>query len=323
VDVPSVLLDRGNEIRYKKVHQQGNKMVAPIEDTYAEAFTGLCTRIIVTAKDEKRLKKAAYNSTALPSVVINRTEGGIERWLTSDETPDRRKGAILQYYGRYDPASPEKSLERFYRELSYRIRQGILVVPTTAVYNAYGSEEKLDMMECVGHCGDGYETETTYKGRRVISIPLMMGDFIIERYIGCGLGVMGGNVWLLCDNEDTALKAGDAAVAAVMTVPYAITAFDICSAGSKPETKFPEIGPTTNHYWCPTLKREVPDSKVPEGVNSIPEIVIDGITLDAVKKAMKAAIQAARNVDGVMRISAGNYDGKLGQYKIHLKELFP
>jgi len=298
-------------------------MVVPIEDTYAEAFTGLCTRIIVTAKDEARLRKAACDSTALPSVVINRTEGGVERWLTTDEPPDGRRGAILQYYGKYDPASPEKSLDRFYRELSYRIRQGILVVPTTAIYNAYDSEKRLDMMDRVGHCGDGYETETTYKGRRVISIPLMMGDFIIERYIGYGLGVTGGNVWLLCDSEDAALKAGDAAVAAVMTVPFAVTTFDICSAGSKPETKFPEIGSSTNHYWCPTLKGKIPDSKVPEGVKSIPEIVINGITLDAVKKAMKAAVQAAQDVEGVIRISAGNYEGKLGQYKIYLKELFP
>jgi len=298
-------------------------MVAPIEDTYAEAFTGLCTRIIVTAKDAARLKKAAYNSTALPSVVINRTEGGIEKWLNANETPDGRRGAILQFYGMYEPATPEKSLHRFYRELSYRIRQGILVVPTTAIYNAYNSKEKLDMMDRVGHCGDGYETETTYKGRRVISIPLMMGDFIIERHIGYGLGVMGGNIWLLCDSDNAALKAGDAAVAAVMTVPLAVTTFDICSAGSKPETKFPEIGPTTNHYWCPTLKEKIPDSKVPEGVRSIPEIVINGITLDTVKNAMKAAIQAAHDVDGVIKISAGNYEGKLGQHKIYLKELFP
>lgn len=296
-------------------------MLAPIEDTYAEVFIGLCTRIIVTAKDDIRLKKAAYNSTALPSIVINRTEGGVERWLSPNETPDGRKGAILQYYGRYDPQAPEKSLERFKRELSYRIRQGILVVPTTAVFNDYDSKDKIDLMDNVGHCGDGYETENIYRDRKVISIPLMMGAFIIERYIGYGQGIMGGNIWILCKNEDVALKAGDAAVVAVMTVPYAITSFDICSAGSKPESKFPEIGPTTNHYWCPTLREKIADSKVPKAVNSIPEIVINGTTLEAVKKAMKAAAEAACKIDGVIQISAGNYDGKLGQYKIYLKEL--
>ncbi len=298
-------------------------MVVPIQDTYAEAFTGIFTRIIVTAKDETRLKKAAYNSTSLPSIVINRTEGGIEQWAHPDETPDGRMGAILQYYGRYDPAAPEKSLDRFNRELSYRIRQGILVVPTTAVYNAYHSKEKIDMMDRVGHCGDGYETEIIYRGRKIISIPIMMGDFYIERYLGVGQGVMGGNIWILCSNEDAALEAGDKAVAAVMTVPYTISTFDICSAGSKPDTKFPEIGPTTNHYWCPTLRGKIPDSQVPDGVNCIPEIVINGVTLEAVKEAMKAAAEAVQTIKGVIKVSAGNYGGKLGQYKIYLKELFP
>jgi formylmethanofuran--tetrahydromethanopterin N-formyltransferase len=196
------------------------------------------------------------------------------------------------------------------------------VVPTTAIFNAYDSKDKIDMTDRVGHCGDGYESEIVYKGRRVLSVPLMMGDFIIERHMGYGQGIMGGNIWILCDSEETALKAGDAAVAAVMNVPYAITTFDICSAGSKPETKFPEIGPTTNHYWCPTLKGKIPDSQVPDGVSSIPEIVINGTNLEAVKKAMKAAAEASRGIKGVLRISAGNYDGKLGQHKIYLKELF-
>jgi formylmethanofuran--tetrahydromethanopterin N-formyltransferase len=297
-------------------------MRAPVEDTYAEAFTGLCTRIVVTAKNDRQLRRAAYQSTALPSVVINRTEGGIENWLAPHETPDGRRGAVLQYFGLYDAANPERSLDRFYRELSYRIRQGILVVPTTTVFNAFNETNKIDMMDRVGHCGDGYEEEIIYKGRRMIRIPLMMGDFLIERYVGYGQGIMGGNIWLLCDNVDTALRAGEAAVEAVMTVPYAATIFDICSAGSKPETKFSEIGPTTNHRWCPTIKDRIPDSRVPENVGSIPEIVINGTTIDAVKNAMKASITATWNIEGVIRISSGNYGGALGQHKIYLRELF-
>jgi len=298
-------------------------MKVEIEDTYAEAFEGLFTRLIITAKDVKRLKKASYNSTALPSVVINRTEGGVERWLSRRETPDGRVGSIVQFWGRYDERNVERSVDRFYRETSYRIRQGILVVPTTSVFNAYDSEEKIDTMDRVGHCGDGYESEEDFKGRRVIRVPLMMGDFTIERYIGYGIGVMGGNVWLMCETEDTALEAGDRAVEAIGKVEGVVTTFDICSAGSKPETRYPEIGPTTNHTYCPTLRDKILDSKVPGDVNSIPEIVINGITLDAVKNAMKAAILSAQEVEGVVKISAGNYGGKLGKYKIFLRGLFP
>ncbi len=296
-------------------------MDVEIENTYAETFDGLFTRLVVTAKDLTRLRKAAYNSTALPSIVINRTEGGVEKWLEKKETPDGRLGSIVQFWGGYNEENVEKSIERFYRELSYRIRQGILVVPTTAIFNASDSKTMIDTLDRVGHCGDGYESEETFQGRRILKVPLMMGDFIIERYIGYSIGVMGGNVWFMCKTEDAALEAGEKALEAIRKVEGVVTPFDICSAGSKPETNYPEIGPTTNQFYCPTLKRKLPNSSVPEEVHSIPEIVINGISLDAVKQAMKAAILGGCEVAGVVKISAGNYGGKLGKHKIFLKEL--
>ena len=297
-------------------------MKVEIEDTYAEAFDGLYIRIVVTAKDEKRLKKAVYHSTALPSVVLNRAEGGIERWLGTKETPDGRLGAILQFWGSINKETYTKSVDKLYREVSYRIRQGILVVPTTAIYNACSSEEKIDTLNRIGHCGDGYEYETSQFGRHIIKIPIMMGEFSIERYLGYKKGVMGGNVWFMCTTEDVALQAGDKAIAAIKKVEGVITPFDICAAGSKPETKFPHIGPTTNHPYCPTIRHKIPDSKIPEGINAIPEIVINGVSLQSVKKAMKEAILSVQEIRGVVKISAGNYGGELGKYKIYLSELF-
>ncbi len=295
--------------------------VVEVEDTYAEAFEGLYSRLIITAAAEKLLKRAAYNSTALPSVVINRTEGGVERLLGEEETPDGRVGAIVQFWGRLDEKNLEGSVEAFYKEMSYRIRQGTLVTPTTAIFNAtLDPQGKIDTMRRIGHCGDGYEWEEDYKGRRIIKIPLMMGNFMMERYLSYGRGVMGGNIWFLCRSEEAALEAGDRALDAIGRVEGAITPFDICSAGSKPETKYPEIGPTTNHPYCSTLKDKIEDSKVPDGVNSIPEIVINGVTLGVVEEAMKAAINAAKDVKGVVKISAGNYGGRLGKYKIHLRQ---
>jgi len=296
--------------------------MATIEDTYAEAFDGLYCRISITARDEKRLKRAAYGCTALPMVVIGRTEGGVEKWLNSKQTLDRRLGAIVQFWGAIDESKPfEVSLKKFVKEVSYRIRQEILVEPTTCVFNALDSEKKFDVMESVGHCGDGYEWETENYGRQVINIPIMMPDFRIERHLGYGIGVSGGNLWLMCKDEDSALRAGDKALEAIHGVEGVITPFDICAAGSKPETRYPEIGPTTNHPYCPSLRGKIPDSKVPDNVNSIPEIVINGLSLDAVKEAMKAAIYAVKDTKGVAKISAGNYDGKLGKHKIYLREL--
>ena len=287
-----------------------------IEDTYCEAFDGLFARICITARDEKRLKRAAYGATALPSTVFGESEGGIEKWLKEHETPDGRKGALVQLWVNCDKGAVKK-LEY---EISKRIRQGILVVPTTSVFNAL-TDGKIDTTDRIGHCGDGYETIEQRSGREVIVVPIMMGEFMIEHYLGYKKGVMGGNLWFFCESIEAALEAGEKALTAINKIEGAIAPFGICSAGSKPETKYPEIGPTTNHLYCPTLKHKISGSKVPEGVNFIPEIVINGVSLDSVKEAMKAAMDSVRDVEGLVKLSAGNYRGKLGRYKVYLREI--
>jgi formylmethanofuran--tetrahydromethanopterin N-formyltransferase len=298
---------------------------AEIEDTYAEAFTGIFCRIIVTADDAQTLHSAAQDATATPSVVIGRVEGGVEKWLSKKETPDHRRGAVLQFWGAVDgKVAFADSLKKFEAELSYRIRQDILVKPFTAVFDALpNAEGKLDMMTRVGHCGDGYEWVEKRYGREVIVVPIMVPDFIIERHVGYAHGVMGANFWLMCKTKKALKKAGSKALAAIHCVSGVVTPFDVCSAGSKTETQFPLIGPTTNHPYCPSLKRKLgKSSMVPKGVHYIPEIVINGVSTQAVKAAMKAGIEAAMSIEGVVRVSAGNYGGKLGEYKIGLRELF-
>jgi formylmethanofuran--tetrahydromethanopterin N-formyltransferase len=297
-----------------------------IEDTYAEAFAGVFCRVIVTADDERTLRRAAEDSTATPSVVIGRVEGGVEKWLSENETPDQRKGAVLQFWGEINPKKTfAESLKKFEAELSYRIRQDILVKPFTAVFDALpDAEGKLDMMGRVGHCGDGYEWTEKRHGREVIVVPLMVPDFIIERYLGYSRGVMGANFWVMCKTKEAVKTAGEKALESIHTIKGVVTPFDVCSAGSKPETRFPAIGPTTNHPYCSSLKPKLGKaSLLPDGVGYVPEIVINGVSMEAVKQAMKAGIEAVLNVGGVVRVSAGNYGGKLGEFKIHLRELFP
>ncbi|MEM2936723.1 MAG: formylmethanofuran--tetrahydromethanopterin formyltransferase, partial [Candidatus Bathyarchaeia archaeon] len=109
-----------------------------IEDTYCEAFDGLYARILITAKNEELLRRAACGATALPSTVFGKSEGGIEKWLSEGETPDGRRGAIIQIWVNYG----KRAWTLLEEELGWRIRQGILVVPTTAVFNALDSDEK-------------------------------------------------------------------------------------------------------------------------------------------------------------------------------------
>lgn len=296
-----------------------------IEDTFAEAFDGFYCRLIVTADDQETLTRAAEDATATPSVVIGRVEGGIEKWLGGKQTPDKRLGAILQIWCLADSKKPfSDSLKRFEVELSYRIRQDILVKPFTAVFDGLPrAEGRIDMMERVGNCGDGYEWTEKRWSREVIVVPIMVPDFIIERYIGYAHGIMGANFWFMCKTKEAMKKAGAKALRAIHKVNGVITSFDVCSAGSKTETRFPWIGPTTNHPYCPSLKEKLgKESKVPPHVAYVPEIVINGVSISAVEKAMKAGIEAASTVNDVLKISAGNYGGKLGQHKIRLKELF-
>jgi formylmethanofuran--tetrahydromethanopterin N-formyltransferase len=300
-------------------------MKAEIEDTYAEAFDGIVSRVVVTADHQEVLKKAAEDATATPSIVIGRIEGGVEKYLNKRETPDGRKGAVLQFWGGIDEnKSMEESVKKFEAELSFRIRQDILVKPFTAVFDVLPNPEgKMDMMMRVGHCGDGYEWTENHYRRNMIVVPLMVSNFMIERELGYARGVMGANFWFMCKTKQAVMEAGKRALDAIHQVPGVITPFDVCSAGSKPETNFPLIGPTTNHPYCPTLKKKLgEESEVPDGVKYIPEIVINGTSMEAVKDAMKAGIRSASKVDGVVKISAGNYSGKLGEHKIYLRRLF-
>lgn len=301
-------------------------MKTEIEDTYAEAFDGLYFRILVTADDEETLRRAAEDATATPSIVIGRIEGGIEKYVDENETPDGRLGVILQFWAGIDKRKPlEENVQKLYKEFSYRVRQDILVKPFTAVFDFCPHPiGKVDAMERIGHCGDGYEWTENLHGREMIIIPIMVPDFQIERYLGYGRGVIGGNFWYMCRTKRAVMEAGKRALEAIRKIEGTVTPFDICSAGSKAETRFPQIGPTTNHPYCPSLRNKLGrESKVPEDVNYIPEIVINGITLEAVKEAMKVGIEAASKVEGVVKISAGNYGGKLGEHKIFLRDLFP
>jgi len=315
---------------------------AVIEDTHAEASDGLYCRLLITGErgltkkdtysplpDYDPLRDAALRFASTPATVVNRTEAGIERWLPKSQTPDGREGAVVQIWAMYNNKKPLKEqVEMLNEEMSIKLRQDVLSASggTTRVFDWFGSKHKpvymINTEERVGKCGRGYETSVEEYRRRAINVPLMMGcDFKIDNPIKCGKGISGGNFWLLCDNIKTARKAGRASIEAIKEIDEVITSFKICPSGSTAENYLP-IGPPTNYLYCPTLKERLGvKSKVPKGVKSIPEIVIDGASLPAVKNAMKKGIAAASKIRGVKIISAGNYKGKVGNHKIYLKDL--
>jgi formylmethanofuran--tetrahydromethanopterin N-formyltransferase len=125
----------------------------------------------------------------------------------------------------------------------------------------------------------------------------------------------------------TTLAAAEAAAKAIEGVADAIAPFPggIVRSGSKVGSKYKDVLASTNDAYSPTLRGAV-KTALDDDVSSVLEIVIDGLTPEAVAKAMRAGIAAIVKLGpkrGAVRISAGNYGGKLGPHHFHLKDLLP
>ncbi|OFV67593.1 MAG: formylmethanofuran-tetrahydromethanopterin formyltransferase [Candidatus Syntrophoarchaeum caldarius] len=290
-----------------------------IEDTYAEAFGIKIARVLITAASEKWVLNAAREATGFGTSVIGcPAECGIERMVDGSETPDGRPGAYIQIctFG-------YKSLEE---QLLERIGQCVLTSATARAFNGLPDAEKqFNTGFKLKFFADGFERVDEIDGRKMFFIPMMQGEFGVEENIGAVAGVAGGNFFILGKTQEKALAAAEAAVDAIMELEGSITPFPggIVASGSKPgSNKYSFLKASTNEKFCPTLKDKVEGSIVPPDVDAIFELVINGLDVDAVKLATKKGIEAATACDGIVKITAGNYGGDLGEYKINLHELF-
>jgi formylmethanofuran--tetrahydromethanopterin N-formyltransferase len=295
-------------------------MPAEIDDTYAEAFSGIYSEFLVTAKDKKWLLSAANAAVGCATSGIGcGCEAGIDRLLSSKETPDRRIGAALMFWVSGFSPDPVKQLEH---ELLSRIGQCILTAPSTAVWNMTPSVNKLPVGKKIGFFADGYQREEKRFSRSIVVVPRMMGDFLIERDLGYSEGVMGGNIWFFAKSESSALKAAERAVAVISATPGVVATFPggVCAAGSKIGSKYSFLSASTHERLCPTLVPHITDSQVPAGVSSISEVVFNGVSLDVLQDVTRKAVRAAQDTPGLVKISAGSYGGKLGEYRIYLRK---
>ena len=295
--------------------QTGNTL--RIADTFAEAFPMWTGRVLITAENEKWALTAAETATGLAtSVIMSPAEAGIEGTVPADKTPDNRPGVLIQIYNR----------NRFdlKRQMMLRIGQCVMTCPTTSAFDALpDAKRKLKVGRSLRLFGDGFQRKALVCGRKVWKIPVMEGDFIIEDCFGATEAVAGGNFLIFAKDQSSGLKAAEQAVSAIKAeASEVILPFPggVCRSGSKAGSLKYKLSASTNHPFCPKLKVLVPDTQVPEDVNCVYEIVIDGLSVDAVKKAVGEGVKAAACVNGVVKISAGNYGGKLGPFKIYLKD---
>jgi formylmethanofuran--tetrahydromethanopterin N-formyltransferase len=287
-----------------------------IQDTFAEMFGLWAGRVLITAQTEKWAQIAGSLTTGFATSVIEATaEAAIERPVSADQTPDKRPGILIQIYNR----------DRFElkNQLMQRIGQCTLTCPTTAAFNGLLGKRVLKVGSSLRYFGDGFQKKTMVGGRKCWKIPVMEGNFIVEDGFGATEAVAGGNFMIFAADQLSGLKAAEAAAEAIRTkAPDVIMQFPggVCRAGSKAGSLKYKLKASTNHPYCPTLRTLVPDSVVPEGVTCVYEIVMNGLTFDAVKNGMKQGVTAAASQPGVVKISSGNYGGKLGPFKAFLKD---
>lgn len=289
-----------------------------IEDTFAELFEMWVGRVLVTAENEKWVLTAARVATGFASSIIGSpAEAGIETTMPPEKTPDGRNGVLIQMYHR-----TRRDLKR---QMIERIGQCVMTCPTTSAFDALPkATRRLKIGRSLRLFGDGFQKRDEIAGRRVWRIPVMEGEFIVEESFGARKAVAGGNFLILAKDINSGLAASEAAVNSInQKVNGVILPFPggICRSGSKVGSLKYKLGASTNHPYCPRLRKIIADSQVPDGVNCVYEIVINGLSLDSVERAMAEGIRATIKNPGVVKISAGNYGGKIGPMQIHLHQI--
>jgi len=292
-----------------------------IDDTFAEAFGMRATAVIVTADSARWARQAALTMTGFATSVIGcGCEAGIDRELGPRQTPDGRPGVRVLMFA--------VSTAELQKQLQARVAQCVLTSPGSACYAALEGEEKLKLGNALRYFGDGWQISKRFGAKHFWRIPVMDGEFVCEATTGLTKkAVGGGNLIMLGRTPKATLAAAEAAAAAIAKVPDAIAPFPggIVRSGSKVGCKYKGAAASTNDAFCPTLRGAVKTS-LDADTGSVLEIVIDGLTSDAVAAAMRAGIAAILKLGpkrGVARISAGNYGGKLGPHHYHLKDLVP
>ena len=287
-----------------------------IEETFAEAFTMRVARLIVTGRSMRWAREAALKLTGFATSVIGcKCEAGIERELAEAETPDGRPGISILFL--------VMSKDDMGKRLIERVGQTVLTCPTTACYDGLpAAPDRVGVGSALRFFGDGFQSSKLIGGERFWRIPVMEGEFLVQEKFGMVKGVGGGNFLILARSADAALAAAEAAADAIAGHRGVILPFPggVVRSGSKVGSRrIKSMIASTNDAYCPTL-RAVTASALPDTVNSVLELVLDGTDADAIASAMRVGIDAACR-DGVVSISAGNYGGKLGPHHFHLRKI--
>lgn len=297
-----------------------------IVDTFAEGFSMWASKVIITGINERWALNSAVSKTGFAtSVIACGCEAEIEKVLKREETPDGRPGASILMFS--------MSLAELEKQIMTRVGQCVMTSPTSACFNGLKTGEKTKSFVIGGKLkvfGDGFQTSkrlpSPAKGkeaRRFWRIPVMEGEFFCENEFNAQKAYGGGNFLVVGKNVESVLEACERAVVEIKKFSNVIAPFPggVVRSGSKVGSKYTVLKASTNDAFCPTLKSRT-KTQLNEGENSVLEIVVNSLDIKSMEAAMKKGIEAACTVEGVTRITAGNYGGTLGKFNVHLHKLF-
>ena len=287
-----------------------------VADTFAEAFPMRFARVVITAATDAWAYEAARSATGFATSVIGcKCEAAIERKVEARGTPDGRPGISVLLFAMDSEGVGHRVLDR--------VGQCVMTCPTTACFDGLpGAERTVGLGTSLRYFGDGFQASKVIAGQRLWRIPVMEGEFIVSDSIGVGHGVGGGNLVIGAAGDEAALAAAQAAAQAMRGEGIALPfPGGIVRSGSKVGALTSKSMPaSTNHQLAPTLRAQVDDTLVPDGVGALFEIVIDGVSEDAVREAMRRGLHSAAGA-GATHITAANFGGKLGQFHFPLSDL--
>ena len=287
-----------------------------VADTFAEAFPMRFARLVITAATDAWALEAARSMTGFATSVIGcKCEASIERSVAPDQTPDGRPGIAVLLFAMDRESVGKRVLER--------VGQSVMTCPTTACFDGLDGEGKtVPLGASLRYFGDGFQASKVIAAERFWRIPVMEGEFLVCEAVRVGRGVGGGNLVIGASDEDAALLAAQAGADAMRGEGIALPfPGGIVRSGSKVGALTSKSLPaSTNHQMAPTLRAQVSDTLVPEGVAALFEIVIDGVSEEAVREAMRRGLHAAAAA-GATHVTAANFGGKLGEFHFPLTEL--
>jgi formylmethanofuran--tetrahydromethanopterin N-formyltransferase len=290
----------------------------PVADTFAEAFPITATRLVITAATDAWARTAAHELCGFAtSVIACDCEAALERVVPAEDTPDGRPGVNVLLFA--------FSRDALQKAVTERVGQCVLTCPTTACYDGLPGTPRDKQIVVGGQLrffGDGFQSSKKLGSRRFWRIPVMDGEFVCEERVGTIKGVAGGNLLLCATDQSQALVAAEAAAVAMRAVPDVALPFPggIVRAGSKVGSRYKKLKASTNDAYCPTLMA-MTRSELPPGTGAVYELVIDGLSAESIRAAMRAGLHAAARCSGLTLITAGNYGGKLGPHHFPLREL--